>query len=98
LLNRSIVNFIKAGVIACFFLLSPKSTLAIDKVWQFDAELLKAYQLVLNLQTDQAQAQLAKLEKHTNELHRIYVLSLCETVDVLISEDEKKIQPHRGEF
>ncbi len=64
--------------------------MAADKVWQFDAELVKAYQLVLNLQTDQAQAQLVKLEKHTNELHRLYVLSLCETVDVLISEDEKK--------
>ncbi|HEY5823348.1 MAG TPA: tetratricopeptide repeat protein [Cyclobacteriaceae bacterium] len=71
-------------------MLSPKPTLAIDKVWQFDTELFKAYQLVLNLQTDQAQVQLAKLEKHTNELHRIYVLSLCETIDVLLSEDEQK--------
>jgi len=90
LLNTPIAKFIKAGIIACFFLLSPKPILAIDKVWQFDAELFKAYQLVLNLQTDQAQAQLAKLEKHTNELHRIYVLSLCETIDVLLSEDEQK--------
>ena len=80
----------KAGLIACLFFLYLHPAFAIDKVWEFDSELNKCYQLVLNLQTEQARAQLIKLEKHTNELHRIYVLSLCETIDVLISEDEKK--------
>ena len=84
--------FKKAGLTVCLFLLCTHSSFATDKVWGFDSELNKAYQLVLNLQTDQAKAQLIKLEKHTNEFHRLYVISLCETVDVLISEDEKKYE------
>ncbi len=88
----------KAGLTVCLFLLCHPLTFAIDKVWEFDSELTKAYQLVLNLQTDQARTQLIKLEKHTNELHRMYVLSLCETIDVLISEDEKKSDVLEGNF
>lgn len=98
MLNRNTLNLIKAGIIACFFLLSQQSLFAADKIWQFDPELVKAYQLVLNLQTDQAQAQLIKLQKHTNEFHRLYVLSLCETVDVLISEDEQKFDRIESNF
>jgi tetratricopeptide (TPR) repeat protein len=98
LLNQSKLYLIKAGLAACFFLLSFKVSFAIDKIWQFDPELTKAYQLVLNLQTEQAKAQLIKLEKHTNELHRIYVLSLCETIDVLLSEDEQKFNTIENNF
>jgi tetratricopeptide (TPR) repeat protein len=96
--DQRTTNFIKAGLIACFFLLCFKFSLAADKIWQFDTELTKAYQLTLNLQTDQAQAQLARLQNHTNELHRLYVLSLCETVDVLLSEDEQKFNSIEEKF
>jgi len=79
----------KAGFTVCLFFLFT-SSYAIDPIWKFDAELEKAYHLVLNLQIDQANAKLAQLKGKTNELHRLYVQSLCETVDVLVTEDEQK--------
>lgn len=59
-------------------------------MWTFDPELQKIHKLVLNLQTDLAYKQLEKIR--TNEFHKMYVLSFCETLDVLISEDEEKFQ------
>jgi tetratricopeptide (TPR) repeat protein len=91
-------SFKKAGFITCFFLLCSSHSFAIDKIWQFDPELSKAYDLVLTLQTEQAHAQLVKLEKHSNEFHRIYLLSLCETIDVLISEDQQKFDRIENNF
>ncbi|MBK5280270.1 MAG: hypothetical protein JJE09_15535 [Bacteroidia bacterium] len=89
--NRLIYRLQKAGLIACFFLYS-FSSFGIDKLWVFDADLQKAYQHVLNLQTDQAFSELTKINSKRNELHKLYVLSLCETVDVLITEDAKKFE------
>lgn len=71
----------------CFFLFSGFSSLA-DNIWHFSPDLQKAHQLILNLQTDEAYALLSKAEGET--YHKMYVLSLCETLDVLISEDEQK--------
>ncbi len=79
----------KAGVLVCLFLLIGISSKA-DNVWTFDPELQKIHQLVLNLQTDQAYKQLEKIK--TNEFYKMYVISLCETLDVLITEDEEKFQ------
>jgi tetratricopeptide (TPR) repeat protein len=87
--KSSIILIRKAGTIACLFLLIGISSRA-DNVWTFDPELQKIHQLVLNLQTDQAYKQLDKLK--TNEFYKMYVLSLCETLDVLITEDEEKFQ------
>jgi tetratricopeptide (TPR) repeat protein len=63
---------------------------AADNLWQFDAETQKIHRLVLNLQTDQAYALLRNLKG--NEMHKMYVASLRETLDVLISEDAEKFQ------
>ncbi len=79
----------KATVTVCFFLLVSIETFATDNVWQFDPPLERIYKLVLNLQTEQAYHELATL-KDPNELHKIYVQSLLETIDILISEDEKR--------
>lgn len=81
----------KAGFTACFFLLFGTSSLATDKLWQFSPDLQKAYQLVLNLQSDQALIYLNKVTDKNQELHKIYILSLSETADALITEDPKKI-------
>src|SRR3954471_13110768 len=81
----------KAAVIVCFFLLLPGRTLAVDNTWQFDPQLERIYKLVLNLDTDQAYAELAKL-KSVNELHKLYVQSLLETTDILITEDDKRFE------
>jgi tetratricopeptide (TPR) repeat protein len=82
----------KAGLTACFFLLQLISAVAeaIDPIWQFSDQMQKAYQLVLNLQPDAAKELLNKISDPSQELHKIYVFSLSETVDVLITEDQKK--------
>ncbi|MEK6781621.1 MAG: tetratricopeptide repeat protein [Bacteroidota bacterium] len=87
----------KAGITACFFLLS-FSSFSGDKIWVFDPDLQKAYQLILNLQTDQAYSELKKINSKSNELHKLYVLSLCETVDVLITEDAGKFEKIDANF
>ncbi|HMJ68003.1 MAG TPA: tetratricopeptide repeat protein [Cyclobacteriaceae bacterium] len=93
--NIKIIGTRKAGVIACLFLLIGFSTRA-DNIWTFDPELQKIHQLVLNLQTEQAYKLLQKVK--ANEFHTMYVLSFCETLDVLISEDEVKFQKIESNF
>src|SRR5258708_7286933 len=80
----------KAGLIVCFFLSTTISFAAPDQVWQFSDEMQKAYRLVLNLQPDKAQEILGKITSPAEELHKIYVLSFSETVNVLIIEDQKR--------
>ncbi|MEQ8302191.1 MAG: tetratricopeptide repeat protein [Cyclobacteriaceae bacterium] len=86
----SIYSKIKAGLIACFFFLAAP-LLAAEPSWKFDPQLQEAYNAVLNLETDQAYRALARIE-NTNPLHKLYVQSFCETLDVLISEDEQKFE------
>ncbi|HTH57612.1 MAG TPA: tetratricopeptide repeat protein, partial [Cyclobacteriaceae bacterium] len=50
----------------------------------------KAYRFVLDLQPDKAQEVLSKISAPSEELHKIYVLSLSETADILITEDQKR--------
>lgn len=89
---HSIAFIKKAGVITCFFLIVRISVRATDKVWLFNPEVQKAYQLVLNLQPEMAMAQLAKVPDKSNELYKMYIVSLSETADVLITEDPTKIE------
>ncbi len=90
--NNSLPNLKKTGFIACFFLLSFFiNEASADTVWTFDADLQKAYELILNLRTDEAFQLLSKNSK-SNPFHKSYLLSLNETVEILISEDEKKFE------
>ena len=79
----------KAVVFVCFFLLIGTRGQAADNVWQFDPTLERIYKLVLNLQIDQARSELSQL-KGANELQKIYLESLVETADILVTEDEKR--------
>ncbi|MBI3483344.1 MAG: tetratricopeptide repeat protein [Bacteroidetes bacterium] len=88
----------KAGLIVCFFLSTTISFAVPDQVWQFSEEMLKAYRLVLNLQPDKAQEILSKISSPAEELHKIYVLSLSETVDILITEDQKRFDQLETNF
>ena len=85
------IKLLKAGTIACFFLFPLFSQGTADNFWQFDSELQKAYSLILNLKTDQAYTLLLKNTKSYGP-HRMYLLTFCETVDILITEDEKKFE------
>ncbi len=92
------IIFLKAGLTACFFLLSFSYGRAVDNLWSFDAELQKAHYLILNLQTDQAYSLLVHASPRANEFHKMYLTSLCETVDILITEDEKKFEMVEAHF
>ncbi len=82
----------KAGHIACFFLLWTFQASATDNTWQFSEEMNRAYMLMLNLQPDKALEILSKISNPDESLHKMYVQSLSETVDVLITEDGKKFE------
>jgi len=88
----------KAGLIVCFFLSAAATFAGPDQVWQFSEEMQKAYRLVLNLQPDKAQEILARINSPAEELHKIYVQSLCETVDVLITEDQTRFDQLQTNF
>lgn len=92
---KNIINIIKAGGFVCLFLLLGSPSKA-DNVWTFDPELQKIHELVLNLQTEQAYKLLDKIK--SNQYQTMYVRSLCETLDVLISEDEEKFQKIEANF
>lgn len=97
--NYSEIGFIKrAGIIACFFLLAEVASATSDPIWKFSDQVHQAYLLVLNLQPDKAQEILSKVSDPAQELHKIYVLSLSETVDVLITEDQKKFEQLETNF
>jgi tetratricopeptide (TPR) repeat protein len=82
--NFKILVVKKVSLLACLFLLII-TVHAADPIWKFDTELQKAYQQVLNLQTEKANSILKQI--HTNSLHKLYVQSLNETLYILIAED-----------
>lgn len=95
--NNAIIQTIrKAGICACLFLSAVLSHAAPDPLWQFDAELQKAYLLVANLQPDKADELLKKIK--TNELHKMYVQTLSETLHILITEDHKSFDKIDAQF
>src|SRR5258708_10894417 len=99
LANYSKIELIKkAGMTACFFLNTLISTAATDPLWQFSEQVHQAYLLVLNLQPDKAQEILNKISDPAQDLHKLYVLSLSETVDVIITEYQKKFKQLQSNF
>jgi len=90
--NFRIFSDKKAGVIACLFLLCGLA--AVAQEWHFDAATEKAYQLVLNLQTDAVHQQIPKpvsVQEH-------YVTALAEALELLITEDAEKFNDYETRF
>lgn len=79
----------KAAVTVCFFLFATTTVFAADNLWKFDPTLESIYRQILSLQIAEAQQQLSTL-RTGNELHKLYLLNLSETADILITEDEKR--------
>lgn len=98
--HKTIRSFRKAGQIACLFLFCLPAAQASEPkpVWSFEPSLQKAYLSVLNLDTDKAYEELGKLGANVNPFHKLYIQSFCETLDVLISEDEIKFQKVEAHF
>ncbi|MFN5431012.1 MAG: hypothetical protein ACK498_09770, partial [Cyclobacteriaceae bacterium] len=82
---------------AGFFLIS-QTLSATDTIWQFSPEMQKAYLLVLNLQPELALAQLNRINTKSEELHKMYILSLNETIDILVTEDQKRMDQFEQHF
>lgn len=59
-----------------------------DNLWKFEPALEAIYKQILSLQIDEARRQLTLVRG--NELHKLYLLNLSETADILITEDEKR--------
>jgi len=90
-------NLSKAFLAICFIVFSAFTSRAADNLWRFDPALEHVYKLILSLQIDQAKQELAAV-KNVNELHQMYLESLAETADILITEDEKRFSKFNESF
>jgi tetratricopeptide (TPR) repeat protein len=75
---------------ACFFFSPAFVVRAQEKDWHFDPQLEAIYKMVINLQTDEAQALITKINDKDRELYKMYVQCLNETIEVLFTEDQVK--------
>jgi tetratricopeptide (TPR) repeat protein len=82
----------KAGIIACLFLFLAISTNAQE--WHFDENTQKAYELVLNLQTEEARILIPSPK--TPQEH--YVMSLAEALELLVTEDAAHYEEYEDRF
>jgi tetratricopeptide (TPR) repeat protein len=84
----------KAGIVVCLFLFAciPVYTLAQD--WQFNAESQQAYDLVLNLQIEEAR----QLIPDPKTVQEYYVISLAEALELMITEDGSKFSEYESNF
>lgn len=71
--------------------------LAVDNTWKFDPALEAVYKQILSLQIDEARNQLNTI-RNANELHRMYLQTLSETAEILITEDEKRFEVFNDEM
>jgi TolA-binding protein len=84
----------KAGLAACLFLCAVLTTSVKAQEWKFDAATQRAYDLVLNLQTEEAHALIPTPE--TPQEH--YILALAEALELLITEDVEKFSDYEDRF
>ncbi len=84
---------LKRAAVAVFLFLFSASpvALAVDNLWKFDPALESVYKLILSLQIEQARQELAQV-RGGNSLHKLYLQSLSETADILVTEDEKRFE------
>src|SRR5690606_1964366 len=81
-----------AGMITCLFLFHCLNLSAQD--WSFSPATQAAYDLVLDLQLEEALAQLP--EPKTAE--EVYVVSLAQALDLIITEDAEKYQDYHDAY
>lgn len=77
----------KAGITTCLLLFWWVAN-ANEAIWKFDPELYKAYEWVTNLHPEKANELLANYKG--NVLHKTYVQTLNETLQILITEDHAR--------
>jgi len=82
------LKILRAGLLACFFF--PLCTVGQNHSWRFDPETDAVYKLVVNLQTEQAFQRLKKFTDPSKQNYRIYLESLAECIDILVSEKKRQ--------
>jgi len=97
LASPSVHNPRKAVALILLLVSSISPAAGTDNLWRFDPALEHAYKLILSLQIDQARQELAAI-KNGNQLHLMYLESLSETADILITEDEKRFSKFNESF
>jgi hypothetical protein len=88
-------KIIKAGFFVCLFLFFQHlGTPANAQQWTFDETTLKAYNLTLNLQLEEA----LQLIPEPENAQQHYVVSLAEALEIMITEDQEKFQEYEDHF
>jgi len=91
----------KTGFTACFFLTlsfldawgNPASEplkVSIERSWKFDATLQSVYSKIIDLKTSEAIRLLDGVKDEERRYYRVYLQSLAECVEILVTEDEKR--------
>jgi hypothetical protein len=104
-LNRVIIIYHKkkAAILACLFLLlfsttarssTEKHSFEVINEWKFDVSTQSAYDLVLNLQLEEAHQLIP--EPETAQQH--YVTALAEALELLITEDGERYTEYENRF
>ncbi|HEY3429594.1 MAG TPA: hypothetical protein VGK39_02885, partial [Cyclobacteriaceae bacterium] len=91
--NNTIVHLKKTGLTACLFLCIATGY-SQQKKWIEDPALNKVYALVLNLEVNGARDQL----KQPNTPEQIYIASLADALELLVTEDEVKFDRYEDKY
>jgi tetratricopeptide (TPR) repeat protein len=89
------ISFRKAAVFVCLFVCSPLCLLQVfSQDWKFDSPVQRAYENVLNLRIDEAMRLLPK----PTTAEENYVLSLAESMDLILTEDGEKYENYHDAY
>jgi tetratricopeptide (TPR) repeat protein len=92
--NNSTIFPKKAGLISCLFLCSCICSAQQENEWFARTAIMQAYNLTLNLQVDEAR----KLIGNAVTPEQLYVVSLGEALELLLTEDEVKFEQFEDAF
>lgn len=85
----------KAGVFVCLFVFSlfgiPSAR---SQFWKFDPQVQRAYDYTLNLQVEEA----LKLIPDPRSAQELYVVSLAEALDLILTEDGEKYEDYHDAY
>ncbi len=84
----------EAAFIVCLFLCGQSSARVADPQWKFDPASQRAYDLALDLQFEKVH----ELLQQPQTVQENYVLSLAETLELLLEEDGEKYTDYQSNF
>jgi tetratricopeptide (TPR) repeat protein len=91
---NTIPHLKKAGIITCLFLLALAHHHQAQNNWLTQPPLSTAYTLALNLQVEEARILIAQPKSP----EQFYIASLCDILELLLTEDEVKFEMYEDAF